>query len=400
MAPSLDLAFLRNRTALKRIAVVTVACAALGAAYALLAPRWYRSMLTIVPAKQQKAGISSMLGGELAGLAAGVEGSLGGGADAQRIAAVLQSDAVTDAVIAKFDLRTRYGERYQESAREALWRHCAVKPLPKPNLVELTCEDRDPRFVQELLTYFAEHGNQVFRRIGVSSATEEARFLDRRVAELRQQADDAATRMREFQEQHKIVDLDTQAKAVVAALATLNSQRIAKQIELDYARTFSAGDEASMQQLQSQLSVMRGQLHDLEDAPAESPASAETRRDRRPERGGGLFPSALAVPKLRADYEKLYRDRKVAETTLVFALERLEGAKASEARDVSTFLVLDPPSLPTRPARPKPLRAFGAFVAIGLASAIGFEWARSRGGLAAVRRHAAASAPPNVRSVS
>ena len=94
-----------------------------------------------------------------------------------------------------------------------------------------------------------------------------------------------------------------------------------------------------------------------------------------------MFPAALAVPALRAEYEKLYRDRKVSEATLVFALDRLEGAKAAEARDVSTFVVLDPPPLPTRRARPKLLDSIllGGAVGFALSVAVGY-WTTRRGG--------------------
>jgi uncharacterized protein involved in exopolysaccharide biosynthesis len=379
--PSFDLSFLRSRAVLKRIAVVTLACATLAAVYTLLAPPWYRSVLTVVPARIQKGGgISSLLGSELGGLAAGLDVSLGAGADAPRIAAVLQSISVTDAVIEKFDLRRRYDVKYQEAAREALWRHCAVKPLPKPNLVQLSCEDRDPRFVQQLLSYFAEYGNQAFRRVSVSSATEEVGFLERRVAELRQQADDATGRMREFQEKYQIVDIDTQTKAVVSALAALQSQRISKQLELDYARTFSSGDEATLRQLRSQISVLNEKLRDLEEPAATAPVPVEGRPRRGGDAKGGMFPAALAVPQLRADFEKLYRDRKVAEVTLVYALERLEAAKADEARDVSTFVVLDAPALPTRRSRPKRLLILLAWSAFGLLASLAYEWRRSAGG--------------------
>lgn len=395
MVSILDLSFLRSRAALKRIALVTAAFAVAGGLYALLAPRWYRSVLTVVPAKAQKSGISGILGMDLGGLSSGLDSAMGG-ADAPRIAAVLQSIAVTDAVIEKFDLRARYGEKYVETARDELWRHCELKTLTKPNLVQLTCEDKDPRFVQQLLAYFAEYGNQVFRRVSGSSASEEVRFLERRVAELRQQADDAAARMRQFQEEHKIVDLESQAKAVVSAMAALNSQRITKQLELDYARTFSAGDEATTRQLRSQLSVMGQKLRELEEpggdvaAPLASPAP-EARQHGGAERG--VFPAALSVPKLRAEFERLYRDRRVAEATLVFALERYEGAKANEARDVSTFLVLDPPALPTRHARPKRLIALALALLLGLAASLGAEWVRAEGGLAVVLRSQAAKRP-------
>lgn len=370
MGPGFDLSFLRDRVALKRIAGTTFVCAVLGLSYAVLSPKWYRSVLTVVPAKQQRSGVSSLLGGEIGALAAGLD--VGGGTDAPRIAAVLQSIAVTDAVIEKLDLRTRYRGKYQETARETLWRHCNVATLPKPNLVQLSCEDQDPRFAQQMLEYFAEYGNQVFRRVSVSSASEEVRFLDKRVVELRREAADAATRMREFQERHRIVDLDTQAKAVVSAMAALNSQRISRQVELDYARSFTAGDEATTRQLRSQLSAVGQGLRDLEE-----PRQGEERRERT---SGGLFPAALAVPALREEFEGLLRDRKVSEATLIFALERLEAAKANEARDVSTFLVLDPPTLPVRHSRPKRTLAVAASALLGFLGSFGFEWSRRVGG--------------------
>ena len=43
--------------------------------------------------------------------------------------------------------------------------HCEVKTLPRPSLVQLSCEDTDPSFVQGMLAYLAEGGTRVFRRV-------------------------------------------------------------------------------------------------------------------------------------------------------------------------------------------------------------------------------------------
>lgn len=312
----------------------------------------------------------------------GLESTLGASADSNRIAAVLQSATVTDAAIERFDLKSRYREKYQENARDAVWKHCEVKAILKPNLVQLSCEDTDPQFVQQLLTYFTEIGNQAFRRVSVSTASEEVRFLEKRVSELREQAYVAADRMREFQEKYKIVDIDTQAKAVVSSLAALHAQRINKQLELEYAKTFSSSDEASLRQLESQLSVIGDTVHALEvPAIGTQPGAKAPRRPGPP--ASGTFPAALAVPKMREDFENLYRDRKVAEATLVFALERLEGARANAARDVSTFAILDPPTVPTRKSRPKRAAIMLLSAAAGALIALAFEWAR-HGGIRAV----------------
>ncbi len=373
-----DLSFLRDRTAQRLVLAATAILAFLGGVLGWVSPKWYKSVVTVVPARSQKSGgIASLLGGDVGALAASLDGSLGGAADSARIAAVLQGTAVTDAVIEKFDLRTRYAAASQESARDMVWRHCSVRTLPKPNIVQLSCEDKDPRFVQEMLTFFAGYGNEVFRRVNVGSASEEVRYLERRVAELRQQADEAAARMREFQELHKVVDLDSQARAVVSSVAALNAQRISKQMELEYAHRFSAPDEAGTRQLESQLSVVEENLRDLE-RPREPAQAREPRGRSAREPQSGMFPAALVVPKLRADYEKLFRDRKVAEATLVYALDRLEGARAAEARDVSTFVVLDPPTLPTRKSRPSRTGYMlgGAF--LGFAASVAFSWYRAR----------------------
>lgn len=370
------LSFLRNRAVLTRLALVTLAFAAVGVLYAFLAPRWYRSLVTVVAAKQQKAGISGLLGGDLAGLASGLDPSLGGGADIQRIASVLQSITVSDAAIERFHLKERYDEDYLELTRDELWKHCGVKVLPKPGLVQLSCEDKDPHFAQELVQFLAERGNEVFHRVNLSSASEEVRFLEKRAAQLRASAEESAAKVREFQEKHGIVDLDTQSKALVTAMSTLNAQRMNKRLEFDFARTFSATDEATLQQLSSQLSVMDQSMRDLESAQAAGPAGS----GRRGRPGSAIFPAALDVPKLRAEFEVLYRERKVSEATLIIALERLESARANEARDTSTFVVMDAPTLPTRHSRPKRAMAVLLATVLGAIVAFSYEWTRSVGG--------------------
>jgi capsule polysaccharide export protein KpsE/RkpR len=146
---------------------------------------------------------------------------------------------------------------------------------------------------------------------------------------------------------------------------------------------FSSSEEATLQQLESQLSVIGGKLRELEEPSGADGAAGQPGRrgkDARP----GMFPAALAIPKLRAEFEMLIRDRRVVESSLVFALERLEAARAAEARDVSTFLVLDAPALPTRHSRPKRLVIVAVAFAVGLIGSLALEWWRSTGGGTAV----------------
>ena len=114
----------------------------------------------------------------------------------------------------------------------------------------------------------------------------------------------------------------------------------------------------------------------LVDLERERTPEGPERAKRQPGRSG-LFPKALEVPKLRAEYERLLRDRKVAEMTLLYSLERLEAAKATEARDVSTFQVLDAPVVSTRHRRPRLATAVVGWSLTGLLVGLAVAW-RSR----------------------
>ncbi len=346
-------------TEARRIAATTAVGLFVALIYVLVTPNWYQSTLTVVPATPSKG---PGLGAQIAGaLGADLPIDLGNNADVERIAAVFESTSVADAVIDKFDLTKRYDHKYIEHARKELWRHCSTQVDRKARLVALTCEDKDPQFVKDMLSYFGDYGNQVFRRVSTSSATEEVRFLEQRVAEMRREADESARRLREFEEKYKVIDLESQSKAVVSAMASLRSQEISKELQLSYLNSFSSRDESTALQLRQQLAVMNAKFKKLEepapiaDHPREPPATT-----------ADIFPAALSVPKLRFELEQLYRDRKIREADLLLLMQRLEMAKVNEARDTSAFSILDHAVTPTYPSRPKRLLVLLAGLVLGV----------------------------------
>jgi LPS O-antigen subunit length determinant protein (WzzB/FepE family) len=70
----------------------------------------------------------------------------------------------------------------------------------------------------------------------------------------------------------------------------------------------------------------------------------------------------------------LYGDSRVAQATHLIALNRSDVAKPAEVRDVSTFQVLDPPTLPTRRARPRGSSSVAQAMLLGLITSLAFEW--------------------------
>lgn len=340
----------------KALVVFVVVGCAVGVTFAVLAPSWYQARLTVVASQRTTNPALSLLANIPGADALGTSSS----ADVQRIQAVLNSNSVGDEVIAKFELKSRYDSAHIEHARSELWEHCGTSVDRKSGVAALTCEDKDPAMAMAMAAYFGEVGNRVFGRISASSAREERRFLEGQVVKARKDVDESSRKLRDFQEKHRVIDLGEQSKAVISAMASIKGDLIAKQLQLSYLSSFSSRTEANVVQLQQQIGIMEAKLKQLEDSqtvfavlpapPAGSGAGSGSATAELPPR---FFPDAMRVPELRFELEQLFREQKIQETVFFLMTQRYETAKVDEARDTSTFQILDSPTLPTYKSRPK-----------------------------------------------
>jgi tyrosine-protein kinase Etk/Wzc len=255
-------------------------------------------------------------------------------------------------VIEKFKLEERYVVPNRDAAREELWMHCGASIDRRTGIVSLSCEDRDPRVAMEMAAYFGEVGNRVFGRVSASSAREERMFLEAQVAKVRTDVDEASRKLRDFQRAYKIVDLPEQSRAVISAMAALKGELLSKQLELSYQSSFAADSESSVTQLRRQIHILARKLRELEAAKTTAPSD--------------FFPAATSVPDIRFELEQLVRIQKIQETLFFVLTQRYETAKVDEARDTSTFQILDHPTQPANPCRPRRMKTalLGGFLGL------------------------------------
>ncbi len=346
----------------------------LAAVYALLAPAWYQSHLSILAMSPSRSQLGMVFGAMTPDFLPPEIG--GGAADSERISTVLRSASVADSTIEKFDLVKRYEVRQVEKARKRLWQHCQIRVERKSGLVTLSCEDTDPQTARDIVEHMGQVGNQVFRRVTRSSASEERRFLEERVAQARAEKEAASRKLRAFQEQNGIVDITEQSRAVIASMARLRGDLMEKELQLDYLKRYSAADEGTVMQLRSQVAVMRAKLGSLEEKLPDASGGDEIARDAGVERN--VFPPVMSVPRLRFELEQLLADQKVAEAIFLVLTQRYEMAKVNEARDTSTFQVLDAPAVPEIKIRPRRTLIVVYGAGLGLLAAAAWLLGRAR----------------------
>ena len=361
----LDLLARRWRT----VVVLVVLGTAAGLAYGFTATKWYEAHLTLIPSQRSQDSAAMALAGKLPFAMDSMS------TDVQRIQAVLRSVSVTDDVIEKFQLEKRYQAGYREATRAALWSHCTTAVDRRSGVVSLACEDTDPKHAMEMTAYFGEVGNRVFGRVSASSAREERKFLEAQVAKARADVDEASRKLREFQEKHHLVDLPEQSKATISAMASIQGELLSKQLELSYLSSFSASNEPGVAQLRRQIGIMQAKLNQLEQAGStthDGPVATGSNAGSAGSADARFFPGAMNVPQLRFDLEQLMREQKMQETVYFLLTQRYEMARVDEARDTSTFQILDYPTLPEHKSRPRKskLAIAGLFSGAALAFAL------------------------------
>lgn len=365
----------------KTIVLLTVLGTAAAIIYSFVTPPWYSARLAVVPSQPSRDTAAMSLASRIPSLDIG-------GADSKRIEAVLTSTSVADEIIDTFKLMEKYGVPHRELARQTLWGHCTTSVDRKSGVVALTCEDTDPKAAFEIASAFGQVGNRVFGRISATSAREEARFLETQVKSARAEVDEASRKLREFQLEHKIVDLPEQSKAVISAMASLKGELLSKQIELSYLSGFSSRSESSVMQLQQQIGIMERKLQQLEAQPYAAAGSGSAGSGSAATGSANFFPGAMNVPDLRFQLEQLMRDQKIKETVFSMMTQRLEMARVDAARDTSAFQILDNPTLPTMKTRPvrRKLAMMGfvvGFAASGPVIGIPLWWRRRKAARAA-----------------
>lgn len=294
------------------------------AAAFLIKPK-YASTAIILPPQQQSSSVATMLG-QLGGLA-GAAGSIAGLKNPNDLyVGMLQSRTIIDNLIARFDLRKRYGRDTIEETREAFQKRVSILN-GKEGLIAITVEDKEPKFSAELANGYVAELTKLTKTLAVTEASQRRLFFERRLKEAKEQVANAEIAMRKVQESTGMVQLDGQVKAIIAAAAQLQSTIATKEVQIDSMRTYAAPQNPELQRVQEELRSLRVQLARLQKPDV---------------RGGGdpMVPTG-SIPEVGVEYIRSVRELKYNETIFELLAKQFELAKIDEARDSSVIQQLD-----------------------------------------------------------
>ncbi|MGB0008627.1 MAG: GNVR domain-containing protein [Candidatus Sulfotelmatobacter sp.] len=344
-----------------------VGAAVLAAIVSLLLPVQYEAKIALLPPAQNSSIGSSLLGqlgsiGALGSLASLAGGSLGIKNPADMYVSLLQSRTVEDAMIQRFGLMKEYHVKKMSEARKAFEYHTTAVAGTKDGLIRLTVEDHDPKRAAELANGYVEEFRRLSASLAITEAARRRLFFQQQVEQAKQSLTAAEDAMTKTQQSTGVLQIDSQARALIESAAVLRAQVMAKEVQIEGMRSFATDDNPNLVLAKQQLAALQAQLERV--AGSQSDAGSDINLSKGRVTGSGM------------EYLRKYRDLKYQETVFELLAKEYEVAKLDEAREGSIVQVVDPAVPPDTKSSPhRTLIVLGATI-VAFFVAVFWVWLR------------------------
>lgn len=311
--------------------------------YALLAPKWYKSTTSVLPAENTDflsafSGLSSLVKNftPSKGLAA-----LTGNTEFDKYMAILKSATMTDDVINRFDLIKEYEmeNTYHEKIVKAFLSNLEMEVQDEGDLT-ITVYDKNPQKAANIANYMIAKLNEINTRITNSNARSNREFIERRYNQNVNDINRLENDMKDFQQKYGVVAVPQQIEATVKAMSTIYGELAQKEIAFNVLKRQYGDNSPLTSSAQIEVQEIQKKINSLNAGSEDS-------------KNVNLLIPFKKAPELAYKYLKIYRDLEIQYKILEFVQPMYEQAKVEEARNTPSVLILDKAAPADRKSKPK-----------------------------------------------
>lgn len=343
-------------SAQKRLVInMTVVFCVLSIIIAFLLPKRYTATVLLLPPQQSNslgAQLTSQLG-SLSGMALAASGAGGLLKNTNDMyVSMLKSRTVEDAMIDRFHLMEEYKKRYISDARKKFESRTSVDGASKDGLIRISVEDSDPKRAAELANGYVDQFRNLSEHLAISEASQRRAFFEQQMQRAKENLANAEIALTQTQQKTGLIQLDSQARALIESAAALRAQITAKEVQIQGMRSYATPENAQLIQAQHELDSMHEQLARLGgsgDVP-----------------GSGIIPGRGQMTASGMEYVRRLRDLKYSETIFEILARQFEVAKLDEAREGAVIQVVDPAVPPDKRSFPKRVWIIAGGTLLGL----------------------------------
>jgi len=237
-----------------------------------------------------------------------------------------------------YELQREYHKRLVSDARKAFEQHATVDGSNKDGLIHISVEDHDPNRAAQLANGYVDEFRDLSKHLAFTEAQQRALFFQQQLEQSKDNLANAEEALKRTEQSTGLIQLDSQARALIESAASLRAQIAAKEVQIQAMQTYATGENAQMVEAQQELESMRAQLTKLG-------GSEDT--------GDSLMVTKGKVPEAGLEYVRKLRDVKYYETIFDILARQFEIAKLDEAKEGAIVQVVDPAIPPDRKSFPR-----------------------------------------------
>ena len=315
----------------------TLGAAAIAIVASLIMQNIYTAKTVILPPQQTSAS-TSMLLGQLGGLAGAAGGALGIKNPSDTFVGMLKSRSVADSLIQSLKLKGYYETKNQTATRETLAQNTVITS-GKDGFITIEVSDPSPSKAAEIANAFVKALDHLNQTLAVTEAAQRRLFFEQQLVKAKEDLADAEVALKQTQERSGLIQLDAQGAAVIKSVAELRAQIAAKEVQLTGMRAYATAQNPDYRQVQEVLVGLRAQLTKIEHDTAEGKGDVVLQMKKLPESG--------------LEYVRKMREVKYHETLFELLSKQLEVAKIDEAKQTAIIQVVDQAEPPENKSKPK-----------------------------------------------
>jgi len=231
-----------------------------------------------------------------------------------------------------------YHTKYLSDARKAFEKHATVDGSSKDGLIHISVDDKEPVRAAALANGYVDQFRALSQNLAITESQRRRLFFENQLKQANQDLGDAEEALKATEQKTGVIQLDSQARALIESAAALRAQIATKEMQIQGMQTYANGENAPLNEAEQELASLRAQLARLG--------------------GSADNPDSIIVPKGQMteagmEYIRRVRDVKYYETIFEALARQFELAKLDEAREGAIIQVVDPAIPPDRRSFPK-----------------------------------------------
>ena len=303
----------------------------------LLLPKEYTAKALVMPPSQNQSSMSGMLLGQLGSLAGMGAKDLGLKNPTDLYVGILHSRTVADSLIQQFQLEKLYGKKDATDVRKKLKDRTEIVAT-KESMISIAVTDRDAKRAADMANAYVADLQRLSNTLAVTEASQRRVFYEEQLQQAKNQLGDAEIALKQTQEKTGVLEINTQARAIIDAIADVKAQIAAKEVKIQSMRSYVTEQNPQLKAQEEELAAMNAQLQKLEK--------------QQPQSAGDIAIPSNALPEVGLEYIRRYRDVKYYETVYQLIAKQYELARMDEAKEAGLVQVVDSAVVPDKKSWP------------------------------------------------